>query len=186
MVQPNGYSGVGQVPIAGNGTVVNGTLSLSSSRPTITFSNSDIGPLNRTSTTILDLSGIGIVLIIRLLGPTFSARANLGPDYAQFYICRIYPGTKLWSLGVQRGIVDPNHFHKELQNQDKLRGIPIPLWEEKEIKLETLRKLRKLAYIRFYLRWRYFLKRLKKVKSLSDLRKVINEYKLRFLIILGM
>jgi len=93
---------------------------------------------------------------------TINFAIELDPDYAQFSICTPYPGTELWGIASKEGkIID-----KDFSNYHGWDSVWIPDGYEST---EQLRKLEKLAMRKFYLRPKFILNKIKKIKSPTDL-----------------
>ena len=92
---------------------------------------------------------------------------KLDSDFVQFSIATPYPGTELYSLALEDGQV-PEKWDEYVYAD--LKSVDNPGFGTKTLSREELRAWNKKAYKAFYLRWRYVWKRLRKMKSLSDLK----------------
>jgi len=85
----------------------------------------------------------------------------MDPDYAQFYCAIPFPKTELEEMGKKNGWITTEDYAKYELNQ--------PILNLPTLSMEQLQEARKRAYREFYLRPSYILRRLRKIKSLSDL-----------------
>ena len=95
---------------------------------------------------------------------TIDFAIELDPDYAQFCINTPFPGTKLWDTADQWGTLDTSNFDK------------FTIWEPVFLPFgyknkEQLMKLEKKAFRKFYLRPKYIWGRVKKIKSMEDVKR---------------
>jgi len=95
---------------------------------------------------------------------TIDFAVELDPDYAQFCINTPFPGTKLYETASQWGTLDQSNFDK------------YTIWEPVFLPFgyknkEQLMKLNKKAFRKFYLRPKYILGRLKKIRSIEDVKR---------------
>lgn len=93
---------------------------------------------------------------------------ELDPDYVHFTITTPFPGTDLYFLGLKEGIIKGDVW-KEFAKNPKRDFVP-PLWEENLDRKELTTLLRR-AYKDFYIRPKYILKRLTKLRSIDELKK---------------
>ncbi|UCC38419.1 MAG: radical SAM protein [Candidatus Aminicenantes bacterium] len=96
---------------------------------------------------------------------SFDLAKELKPDYAHFTIFSPYPGTELYSLGLEKGIIKKDIW-KEF-SEDPKEGFKIPVWEENFTRDELYEMIVKF-YKSFYLRPSYILRRSFRVKSKSE------------------
>ncbi|MDH4271127.1 MAG: B12-binding domain-containing radical SAM protein, partial [Candidatus Aminicenantes bacterium] len=80
---------------------------------------------------------------------TFDLARELRPDYAHFTIFSPYPGTELYALGLEKGIIKTDLW-REFARRPK-EGFRIPVWEENFTRDELYALIVKF-YKRFYLR----------------------------------
>jgi anaerobic magnesium-protoporphyrin IX monomethyl ester cyclase len=104
---------------------------------------------------------------VRTIEETIAFSKKLDPDFAQFSIATPFPGTELYKLALQDGQV-PNNWNGYVYAD--LESVDNPSFNSKLLNRAELGALNKKAYLAFYLRWRYFAKRLKKVRTVDDLR----------------
>ncbi|NVM52166.1 MAG: cobalamin B12-binding domain-containing protein [Candidatus Helarchaeota archaeon] len=105
---------------------------------------------------------------LQSINRTIDFAKKLNPDFAFFGIAIPTPGTDMLNLAIEQGIVPREIWTKFVKG--KTTEIPIPRFETKEFDSEKLYKLLRKAYLSFYFRPKYFLKRLRKIKSFSELR----------------
>jgi radical SAM superfamily enzyme YgiQ (UPF0313 family) len=99
---------------------------------------------------------------------TFDLAKELKPDYVHTTIFSPYPGTELYYLGLEKGIIKKDIW-KEFA-QDPKEGFKFPVWEENFTR-DQLYKMIVKFYKSFYLRPSYILSRSIKVRSRSELMK---------------
>jgi radical SAM superfamily enzyme YgiQ (UPF0313 family) len=99
---------------------------------------------------------------------TVTFAKNLGADFAHFSVTTPYPGTELYRLGLQRGILPRDYWREFARNPAP--GFRPLLWEEVLTRNELI-DLLSWAYKSFYRRPSYLIRRLLKVRSLSELRR---------------
>jgi|TARA_B100001964_G_scaffold245829_1_gene337070 radical SAM superfamily enzyme YgiQ (UPF0313 family) len=93
---------------------------------------------------------------------------EIDPDFAQFNITTPYPGTELNKNAGQYGKILSHDFSKYT--------IWSPIFIPTGITSEDLTKLHHHAYVEFYLRPTYILKRLMKIRSFSDIKVYLNGF----------
>ena len=98
---------------------------------------------------------------------TIEFAKKIDPDFVQFSTTTPYPGTELYSLAVEEGYV-PKKWEEYMYAD--LKSVDNPGFGTKTLSGEELREWNKKAYTSFYLRWSYVWKRLRKMKSLGDLK----------------
>ena len=98
---------------------------------------------------------------------TLGLSVELNPDFAYYSIVVPYPGTDLYDQAVEEGLIGFDYWKEFVGSEGKLAE-PVPMFEHDDVTrahlLATLRK----AYLRFYLRPSYILRRFRSIKSLSD------------------
>ncbi len=97
---------------------------------------------------------------------TFDLAKELRPDYAHFTIFSPYPGTELYHLGLEKGIIKTDIWRDFARNPRE--GFKIPVWEESFTREELYGMIVRF-YKRFYLKPRYVLSRLRKIRSAGEL-----------------
>jgi len=98
---------------------------------------------------------------------TIEFAKRLNPDFVQFSIAIPYPGTEFYSLAVEEGYIPEKWDEYVYAN---LKSVDNPNFRTKTLSREELKAWNKKAYMSFYLRWRYILKRFRKMTSLDDLK----------------
>jgi len=88
---------------------------------------------------------------------------ELDPDYAQFNITTPYPGTKLYKTAKQFG-----ELSEDYDKYIMWEPVFVPKGYEDE---NQIKEIQRRAFRRFYLRPKYFLRRLFKIESFSDLKR---------------
>jgi anaerobic magnesium-protoporphyrin IX monomethyl ester cyclase len=97
---------------------------------------------------------------------TFDLAKDLRPDYAHFTIFSPYPGTELYFLGLEKGIIKTDIWREFARSPGE--GFKIPVWEEHFTRDELYGMIVQF-YRRFYLQPRYMFSRLWKVRSAGEL-----------------
>lgn len=93
---------------------------------------------------------------------TIKFAKKLGVDYAQFYIATPYPGTKYYEYAKENNLIETYDFSKfEISNA---------VVKTKEMSSDELMKIRKKAYISFYLDPGFILRRFFKIKNKEELK----------------
>jgi radical SAM superfamily enzyme YgiQ (UPF0313 family) len=96
---------------------------------------------------------------------TINIAIEIDADYAQFQLLTPYPGTELW---------DTLSAHGELSINDLSKyTIWFPVFIAKGLTKEKLLEAQSLAYKKYYMRPRYILQRLSRIKSFQDVRRNI-------------
>lgn len=99
---------------------------------------------------------------------TINFSLELNPDYAHFSITTPFPGTDLYRMGLDKGILKTDYWKEFAINPTK-DFIP-EIWEEKLSRDELIDFL-KIAYKKFYSRPGYIIKELLRVKSIKELKR---------------
>jgi len=99
---------------------------------------------------------------------TFDLSKELNPDYAHFTIFSPYPGTELYYLGLEKGIIQNDIWKEFSENPEE--GFKIPVWEENFSRDELYEMIVKF-YKNFYLRPSYIIRRSFKLKSSDEFLK---------------
>ncbi|MCX7973941.1 MAG: B12-binding domain-containing radical SAM protein [Candidatus Aminicenantes bacterium] len=99
---------------------------------------------------------------------TFDLAKELRPDYTHFTIFSPYPGTKLYFLGMEKGIIKRDIWREFARDPNK--EFRVPVWEENFSRDELYEIIVKF-YKKFYLRPRYLFSRLIKTRSVDELIK---------------
>ncbi len=97
---------------------------------------------------------------------TFDLVGELRPDYVHLTIFSPYPGSELYRLGLERGVIK-NDVWREFARRPR-EGFRIPVWEENFTRAELYEMIVRF-YKGFYLKPTYLLSRLWKVRSAGEL-----------------
>ena len=98
---------------------------------------------------------------------TIALMKRINPDYVQFSICSPYPGTPLYDLACERGVVAGDVWRDYAKNP--LSEFRSPVWTEHFSEEELIHMAAK-AYRSFYLRPPFILKQLQKINSFQQLK----------------
>jgi radical SAM superfamily enzyme YgiQ (UPF0313 family) len=93
---------------------------------------------------------------------------ELKPEYCHFTIFCPYPNTAFYERGLSSGVIARDVWRDFAR--DPQPGFTLPVWEENFSREELQQFLVKL-YKKFYLRPRYILKRVARIKSFSELKR---------------
>ena len=96
---------------------------------------------------------------------------ELDPDYVHFTIFCPYPGTEIYKTGLESGLIKEDVWTNFASNPNP--GYTLPVWEENFTRLELQKKLVH-AYKSFYLRPRYILRRLARVRNFGELKRKLS------------
>lgn len=101
---------------------------------------------------------------------TIDFAIELDPDYAQFSITTPYPGTQLWNSYEQWGTLN-----KDFKNYHGWMPVFVPKGYKSK---EELEQINKEAFRRFYLRPKFILKKIFKIRSVNDIKRNITGLKM--------
>ncbi len=104
------------------------------------------------------------------IGDTMRLARELKPDYCHFTIFCPYPGTKMYKLGLEKGILK-NDVWRQFAKDPK-PGFQLPVWEE-NFSREKLHELLVKCYKSFYMQPRYIVKKMIGIRSLGELKRKI-------------
>jgi len=93
---------------------------------------------------------------------TINLAIELKPDYVHFSMLMLFPGTPIYFLALERGIIKEDLWQKFAAHPAP--DFQAPIWEENLNREELESALRK-AYRKFYLRPRYLFSRITRTKS---------------------
>jgi len=93
---------------------------------------------------------------------------ELDPDFAHFTVMAPFPATPLYDMGIKEGILKRDYWKEFVDNPTK-DFVP-PLWEE-NMRREELIKMLEYAYKSFYIRPRYIIKEMLKVRSFREFKR---------------
>jgi len=95
---------------------------------------------------------------------------KLDPGYVHFSVMTPFPATELYLMGLREGVIKSDVWLDFAKNPQK--DFTPPLWEE-NMNREELTRLLRQAYKRFYVRPRYIMSRVARIRSPAELwRKV--------------
>ncbi|MFA6593821.1 MAG: radical SAM protein [Candidatus Buchananbacteria bacterium] len=100
---------------------------------------------------------------------TIDFACSLDLDTAAFFVAIPYPGTKLYEEAKARGYIRKDFDWSDFCSVSN----HIPPMDLPGLSSDTLLKLKRRAFIKFYLRPKYIIYRLKKIKSLADLKDIL-------------
>ncbi len=101
------------------------------------------------------------------IGETLALSIELNPDFAYYSIVVPYPGTDLYDHALEKGLIGFDYWKEFVGTEGKLAK-PAPMFEHDDVTRERLVSTLRSAYLRFYLRPSYILRRFRSIKSLSD------------------
>lgn len=99
---------------------------------------------------------------------TFKVIKELNPDYVHMTILTPFPGTKVYSNGLEKGVIKRDLW-KEFAEDPSADFVP-PHWDE-HFSRNELNKLLCVGYRQFYLRPLYIINQLIKMKSINEFKK---------------
>lgn len=99
---------------------------------------------------------------------TIKLAKKLNPDYVHLAITTPFPGTDLYTQGLEQGILPYDYWKRFAENPTREFT---PLYWEENLKKEELMKLLKKAYRGFYFRPAYIIKKILSVSSFEEFRK---------------
>lgn len=94
---------------------------------------------------------------------TIDFATKIGLDYATFYITQILPGTALYKRALEEKIIETDYWREYVLNPTY--PLKRAYWLGK-FSIEELEALARYGYKKFYLRPKYILQRIKKIKTL--------------------
>ena len=100
---------------------------------------------------------------------TIAFAIELDPDYAQFSITTPYPGTELWNTYKKWGTLDKTF--KDYHGWSPV-FVPFGYKDRKE-----LMEIHKEAFRRFYMRPKFILRSIAKIRSFNDIKRYLNGFK---------
>ncbi|MBI4162662.1 MAG: cobalamin B12-binding domain-containing protein [Candidatus Aenigmarchaeota archaeon] len=95
---------------------------------------------------------------------TIKFAIDLDPDYAQFSLTTPYPGTQLWNTYEQWGTLDKNAL-------DEYHGWSPVFVPHGYNSKDELMAMHKEAFKKFYMRPKYIIRRISKIRSVNDLKR---------------
>jgi len=106
---------------------------------------------------------------------TINFAKELDSDFVGFSIAVPMPGTALFDLAVENGILDRDYWKNYAQKGES--KMPGPIFQSTTMNQKIVSKMLKRAYFSFYFRPRYIIKRIFKVKSISEFKNNVNGFK---------
>jgi radical SAM superfamily enzyme YgiQ (UPF0313 family) len=106
---------------------------------------------------------------------TINFAKELDADFAQFSICTPFPGSELFDNLIKSG-VRIQDWDKASYVTSKSKAEPISL--TKELSAEELKKWYSKAYKEFYLRPSYWLKTISRIRSIDDIKIILNGFRM--------
>jgi len=100
---------------------------------------------------------------------TLSFAKKLDADYVQFYCAVPFPGSELYEMAIKRKWINNNDWSKFNQDESILNI--------ETLSGEEVMKLRKKAYLSYYLRPKQIFRTLRKIKSLSEFKNFLDAIK---------
>lgn len=97
---------------------------------------------------------------------TIAFAIELDPDYAQFSITTPYPGTELWNSAEKWGTLD-----KTFKDYHGWSPVFVPFGYKNQ---KELMDIHKEAFRRFYMRPKYVMKRISRIRSWNDIKRYMN------------
>ena len=97
---------------------------------------------------------------------TMRLARDLDPNYAHFTVFCPYPGTEIYERGLREGMIASDVWREFARNP--VDGFELPVWEENFTREELRQKLVE-CYKSFYVRPRYILRNLMRVRSRGEL-----------------
>lgn len=101
---------------------------------------------------------------------TLQLARELNPDYIQFSILSPYPDTPIYQLAMERKLVPGDIWKKFAENP--LDAFSSPVWTQHFSRNELIQRTRK-AYRSFYLRPRFILRQLFRIRSLDQMKSAV-------------
>lgn len=95
---------------------------------------------------------------------------EINPDYIQYSICSPYPGTPLYKLGLERGLIPYDVWLEFARNP--LSNFKSPVWEQ-YFTQEELIKITADAYRTFYMNPSFIFKQILHIRSFKQLRNIL-------------
>jgi radical SAM superfamily enzyme YgiQ (UPF0313 family) len=101
------------------------------------------------------------------IAETLALSIKLNPDFAYYSIVVPYPGTDLYDHALSEGLLEYDYWTEFVRREGNLSD-PIPMFEHDDVTREYLVSTLRSAYLRFYVRASYILRRFRSIRSLSD------------------
>ncbi|MBI3034908.1 radical SAM protein, partial [Candidatus Woesearchaeota archaeon] len=111
---------------------------------------------------------------------TIQFAIELDPDYAQFTITTPYPGTELWNTAEKWGTL--NKDFRNLNNFNEWQPVFVPNGYKDA---KELLDIHKEAFRRFYMRPKFILRRIAKIRSFADIRRNLKGIRVVYAMVSG-
>jgi len=95
---------------------------------------------------------------------------QIKPDFVQYSICSPYPGTPLYEIGLEKGVIKKDVWLDFAK--DPLSEFNSPLWTQ-HFTEEELVKITASAYRAFYLRPSFIIKQLGRINSFAQIKNML-------------
>ena len=99
---------------------------------------------------------------------TIALSLELNPDFAYYSIVVPYPGTDLYDHSLEQGLIGLDYWKQYVRTEGGLSE-PVPMFELDDVTRAHLVSTLRNAYLRFYLRPSYIMRRMRSLRSPSDL-----------------
>lgn len=96
---------------------------------------------------------------------TLDLARKIDPDFIQYSVCSLYPGTPLYDAALEKGLLHGDPWRDFAQ--DPLKAFRSPAWTE-HFSEDEIRRISSAAYRAFYLRPKFILKQLRRVNSCAQ------------------
>ena len=100
---------------------------------------------------------------------TFRFAKKLDADYATFSVTVPYAGTEIYDEALRRGVIPTDYWAEYAKNP--MPNFVLPYFYEEHLNKEELLKLRDEGTRQFYFRPRYMWRELKKIRSMTELKR---------------
>lgn len=101
---------------------------------------------------------------------TIKFAKKLKPDYVHYSVTSPFPGTDLYKLALQRGVIKEDVWREFAKNPT--RDFKAPLWTEKLTRTQLM-DLLMYAYKSFYTRPNYIAQKLLRIRSVSEFKRKV-------------
>ncbi len=104
------------------------------------------------------------------INDTLNLARELSPNYVHFTVFCPYPGTEIYSEGLNRGVIKDDVWRRF--SLDPHDGFELPVWEENFTRQE-LREMLVKCYKSFYLRPGYIARNLLRIRGIGELKRKV-------------
>jgi len=108
---------------------------------------------------------------------TIDFAKELNADFAQFSITTPFPGSELFDNLIKKGIKIED-WDKASYVTSKSKSVPVSLTDE--LTAEDLKKWYSKAYKEFYFRPKYWIKTILRIRSIGDIKIILNGFRMLF------